>query len=848
MKRDLSKAMEYIVKEGKKDAGPQMMQIVTMDIIHELAQAYALGKRQADEQTCGDGSSLARPEQSPVGLAWQTPSESDPEMELSINKKLQKHRGLDIVNNLLDEAKEILIKWDRAKPLPDTKFYMDLVKDNKKLSPKEMIKFVVLALCQQWDPYLEKRPEDIKRSVENLKKEALSYLIYIWEGADEQHGRGFNQAEHFAKLLDSIMRIPSRPKNISYWEKGGNIEKRREMEGIKERLRNRFVGGTQSGTSVSNFVQRTIDNTFQFPDEISDRALQRAVLFLSGPLGTNPTEQAKRIYTDLGLHPIVMSLEEYVNLFETGREDDRYGRSRGDNARINFNLDSLLGRLKPLLQGDHYNCGIVISDARFDKPEVLEKARRYLAPDVTNPKVSLSDVEKCEFEIPLTEISVILTSSEALNDPALKLVMWEERIEKISEEDRRQEVEAVVMDELTKLDLYEIPFPEKEKIRDTVDKMMWYCLQNNMDHDAGPEPLVKAVRFLFSDLSVRARQDAIGSAPKLKAPDRPDDKPLHLQAGFSLSWERVVRANLPSDLVEMVDIALDGFRSIQASGAQQTAPTTAPQLPRILPLGVPNIPPGPDVSQLREELDDLKRQMTAALAAVKEGPQRLEALQAASEMSAAKRVEKARQTTLDGYVITDTDKLCDAVEKGDLKRMEEVLRAPGLNPNRRNKHQRTALHVGVMNHQLEACKLLLDDPKVNTALIAKNEAGRTPLHIASDDNQGELTKLILASPASKAGLRFDVNERDQDGATALALAASASCYKAAEALLEVAATDATVRDNSDHTPFHRAISKGDSKMLDLLLEKRTISKPLRTDLIKWALEQDKNDIARGLMT
>jgi uridine kinase len=846
IKGELAGAMEYIIKEGKKDAGPQMMQIVILDYVHELAQAYALGTRHADEQAHGDASLLENPESTMVGLKWKEASEPDPEIQLSIRGKFKKHRGLDVVNNLLDEAKKALISWDSTKPLPDTKHYLTLATGNRTLSqsPKDMITFLISALSQQWDSYLDKRPEDIRKSVENLKKEALSCIIYIWDGAQEKHGWGFQRAEYCAQLMDSIMRIPSRPKNLSYWEKGGNIEQRKEMESVKVRIRGRFVGGAQSGTSVSNFVQRTVDNTFPFSDEMTDKNHQRAVLYLSGPLGTNPTEQAKRIYADLGLHPIVMTLEEYINLFETdsGKDDPR--QSSNDKTKIRVNLDTLLGRLKPLLQGDHYNCGIVISNTRFDQTDILDKARRYLAPNALNPKISLSDVEKCEFEIPLTEISVILTSDDSLQDPNLKHAMWEERIEKISENDRRGEVQVVVASELAKLDQYDIPFREKENIRDTVDRMMRYCLQNNMDKDAGSEPLLRAVRSLFSELSVRARTSMMGSESNTSTQE---DK-RHLDAGFTLSWQDVARNDLPSDLVDMVDNMLAGYRSIQVSDKRPAATTRTMGFP---PPGVvsslPHTIGTSTVEELRKlpaQMDGLRRDVTAALASLADiVPEGLGEFMKASEASSTTR-EKFRQTTLETYFVLP---LFKAAEMGDIEMLKQQLLRPDLRPNRSNTFQQTALHLIALNHQLEACEVFLADSRVNTCLMAKNDAGRTPLHIVCDDKQHQMARLILAAGAEKAGVGFDVNHQDKDGATALALAASSGSYEAAEAVLGVADADASVPDNSKHTVYHRAIGKGDSRMLNLLMEKRPISPELRKELTAWAVEQDKLEIARSLL-
>lgn len=563
MKVDLSRMMENIVTEGKKDAGPQIMQMVIMGVAHDLARAYAKNERTATDIDLAAPNPLDHPEETLYGLTWEE-SEIDAETEFSILNHFKANRGLDRVDNLLQKAKESLVKLAEGEPYPDAKFYMKMAEEDKKLSPKDIMKFSVMAVSQQWDAHIEKRPEDIKKSVEALKKEALALLMYIRESEDGMHGWGFSAAETCIALFDGIMRIPSTPKNLSYWEIGGNQEKRTEMVEIRNRIKARFTGETNSGDNIVGFMQRTIDNTFPFPDDLRENARQRCVLSLSGPLGTNPTDEAIRIVKEMGLHPIVMNLNEYLNLYEDDSKQDPRRRG-GDDDHVKLSLETLLGRFKPLLQGEHYNCAIIIADADFSDPAVRARARQCLGPNAKNPKMTYDNVRNVEFNIPLSDLSVVVTSQNQIDDPALKLLMWEERIEQISEPDRRSTLQEVFENELAKLNLIDIPFSEKERIRDQVDEMMAYCLSLNMERDPGPEPLVRALRKVFDAMIMSVKEAEVSALIKGKAVDRaatPAEAPK-LDSTFKLSWKEASKAALPEELIKIVEDELKQFRAIQ---------------------------------------------------------------------------------------------------------------------------------------------------------------------------------------------------------------------------------------------------------------------------------------------
>jgi hypothetical protein len=137
-------------------------------------------------------------------------------------------------------------------------------------------------------------------------------------------------------------------------------------------------------------------------------------------------------------------------------------------------------------------------------------------------------------------------------------------------------MQKIVSSELARLDPYDIPFAKKLEIRDTVDSMKSYYLQNNMEHNAGPGPLIKSVRRLFGALSVSARESVIGSLDDSTslAFDESEQQSTSLE-DFTLSWQPAPRDKLPAHLVELIDKTLAGYRPILQDSNPKAMTTTS---------------------------------------------------------------------------------------------------------------------------------------------------------------------------------------------------------------------------------------------------------------------------------
>jgi len=111
-----------------------------------------------------------------------------------------------------------------------------------------------------------------------------------------------------------------------------------------------------------------------------------------------------------------------------------------------------------------------------------------------------------------------------------------------------------------------------------------------------------------------------------------------------------------------------------------------------------------------------------------------------------------------------TTRLCYAVEKGDITKVQELIKN-GADVNAKDKWPgHTALHYAVMNWNQRKIKIFLDIArfliKNNANIDATGLQGETPLMLAVERLNYEMVKLLLAKGAN-------VNTKDNKGRTAL---------------------------------------------------------------------------------
>ncbi|MDR1591237.1 MAG: ankyrin repeat domain-containing protein [Puniceicoccales bacterium] len=136
--------------------------------------------------------------------------------------------------------------------------------------------------------------------------------------------------------------------------------------------------------------------------------------------------------------------------------------------------------------------------------------------------------------------------------------------------------------------------------------------------------------------------------------------------------------------------------------------------------------------------------------------------------------------------------------------------------NQKNAIGRTPIHEAVMNNSNEVLPILIWN---GGDLLAKDNCGQTPLHIAAHvGNLFAMRTLIWGFRAKQSDLLQQyVNESDDFGETALYAAIASNKYQAAKILLAYGAF-LGIQNSFGRTPLHKAVSKGDSSMIQMLLE------------------------------
>lgn len=150
--------------------------------------------------------------------------------------------------------------------------------------------------------------------------------------------------------------------------------------------------------------------------------------------------------------------------------------------------------------------------------------------------------------------------------------------------------------------------------------------------------------------------------------------------------------------------------------------------------------------------------------------------------------------------------LFDAVAKGDLKKIESLLKR-GVNPNIRDKDGQTPLHNAAYLGHVAVAKLLLEH---GADIHARDNANWTPLHDAASGGHVDVVKLLLEHGA-------DPNIKDKNGNTLLHWAAYKGYFDVARLLLE-RGVDPNAKNKDGDTPLHDAASGGHVDVVRLLLE------------------------------
>ena len=153
------------------------------------------------------------------------------------------------------------------------------------------------------------------------------------------------------------------------------------------------------------------------------------------------------------------------------------------------------------------------------------------------------------------------------------------------------------------------------------------------------------------------------------------------------------------------------------------------------------------------------------------------------------------------------DDLCQAVKKGDLEKVEQLL-SLGVSPNVHGarKFNRTPLHIVATYNSTEVAKRLLQR---NADIEARDKKNRTPLHEAARHDNLEVAELLFQHSA-------DIEARDKSNGTPLHSASCGNSTEVANLLLQNNA-DIEARDKNKKTPLHSAAGGNNTEVTELLV-------------------------------
>jgi E3 ubiquitin-protein ligase mind-bomb len=180
---------------------------------------------------------------------------------------------------------------------------------------------------------------------------------------------------------------------------------------------------------------------------------------------------------------------------------------------------------------------------------------------------------------------------------------------------------------------------------------------------------------------------------------------------------------------------------------------------------------------------------------------------------------------------------------GDEPGIVDMLAAAGADLNTRNKSRKSALHIAISLGHLSVARVLL---KHKCHCSRQDSAGDTPLHESISKRRDEAVSLLMDhkadleltndhgfNPIHHAALRGNasalrimlskmtrlwlINEKKDDGFTALHLAALNNHLEVAEVLLEVGKANKDVQNNDMETALHLAVERQHQQIVKLLV-------------------------------
>jgi len=161
-------------------------------------------------------------------------------------------------------------------------------------------------------------------------------------------------------------------------------------------------------------------------------------------------------------------------------------------------------------------------------------------------------------------------------------------------------------------------------------------------------------------------------------------------------------------------------------------------------------------------------------------------------------------------VFASTQKLHDAITRGDTKIVKLLLDAKGVDINHINTHGYNALHDAIARGRTEIVKLLLDTKSVDINRI--NTHGYNALHAAIARGYKEIVKLLLDTKS------VDINHINTHGYNALHAAISGGHTEIVKLLLDAKGVDISLVNKYGYNALDDAVARGHTEIVKLLLD------------------------------
>lgn len=888
----MDKFMELVIKEGMSDPGPEPMQGVIISMMETMATETVSLKAEIPASRASEANRLV------VEYLDSIDPLTNEKYRALIYSLYKEKRGDDVVKNMLDDAAVKIMEKDPDARIADFEFYEEYARKHKFATPKQSALFLINGIVKQWENEFSKRPDDMQKALNILVKKANQSMAAIskFGGNDKEYAAHGMHSVHSPsvddcmKSYDILMRIPANYKNIAHWEVGGNKELREETKMRIKRVKERFEGSDTNGKSLEEFMNSLVFQSMTSGKDVSVTSSKRSILSLTGPLETSPASHAKRIFTDLGLDPTVMNISEYLNFLRLNASGFQADRKSKEKDELSFDIETMLGRLRPLLRGrdNQLSCGIVVTMTKALTPSQIDTLITAFSPDAPNPVLQLPNIPSVRFELPFNKIPIILTGEKIVDDSNFKMLVSGVHIEKVKEAERREELQKLMGDLAAFISLIDFQGAQKQKILDVLKKLLPYSLKKSMDVDAGAAPLISVFREVGFQLIRNEMDLAMASVPASRtatngglarpterdvasqrsaSPRRGSHASLSGQVDSQVDWamqlatDDVENDAYSAEVLKRIEAGLDKYRNSARKTVMPSLPvndvsssetdlsdsdsdsdqsdSSAPNVRNTTKKPGTSLPKKTQAKKIDFPASYPLVDSLRYLAGIEGILQNKSACQKIEETIGSicrdAELEQLEPAALALFLHTIMD---------DVASIKKILKNNDGDLGAVNRNQQSLLHQAVLSNSTSVFNYLIHMPAARVALNQKDKQGQTLLHaVVLSGDMSMLESLVYINALTP----LDFNLTDGQGNTPLALATKNARWEMMSLLMKIYLVDPSIRNASNETAYHLALTGGNVAALEGLLKAKLPAPELREELSALAKTRDLGDVFDALV-